>query len=153
MLSTCTYFILPLTVGCRGEDATVLTWPYFLCPPRCHTLLSHIFPFYPTSLFWKIKVRLCDHQAFCVSHHQLFNGWTILYETWYVYHDTRANLNDVLHKSLPSVCMSLCASPYHCYATARWKISRSKNTHATMEELFGASFSIRFVSYEKKAGD
>jgi hypothetical protein len=57
---------------------------------------------------------------------------TILYETWYVYHDTSAHLNGVLHKSLPSVCVSVCVSLlsllgkssvklplFHCYATAR----------------------------------
>jgi hypothetical protein len=38
------------------------------------------------------------------------NAWTNLYETWYVCHGTWAHLNGVLHKSLPSVCMSLCVS-------------------------------------------
>jgi hypothetical protein len=34
-----------------------------------------------------------------------------------------APLKDVLHKSLPSVCVSVCVLPYRCYATSRWKRS------------------------------
>jgi hypothetical protein len=48
------------------------------------------------------------------------NSWTNLYETWYVYHGTWAHVNDVLHKSLPSVCVSVCVSLYRCLATACW---------------------------------
>jgi hypothetical protein len=38
------------------------------------------------------------------------------YETWYVglHHGTCAHLNGVLNKSLPSVCVPICVSPYHC---------------------------------------
>jgi hypothetical protein len=39
------------------------------------------------------------------------NAWTNLYETWYAYHGTWAHLNGVLHKSLPSVCVSVCVFP------------------------------------------
>jgi hypothetical protein len=42
--------------------------------------------------------------------YQLLNAWTNLYETSYVYKDIWAHLNDVLHKSLPSVCVSVCVS-------------------------------------------
>jgi hypothetical protein len=38
------------------------------------------------------------------------NGRTNLYETWYVHHGTRANLNGVLnesHKSVPFMCAPL----------------------------------------------
>jgi hypothetical protein len=38
------------------------------------------------------------------------NAWTSLYETWYAYHGNWAHLNGVLHKSLPSVCVSSCLS-------------------------------------------
>jgi hypothetical protein len=38
------------------------------------------------------------------------NAWTNLYETWYVCHGTWAHLNGVLHKSAPSVCVSVCVS-------------------------------------------
>jgi hypothetical protein len=37
----------------------------------------------------------------------LSNAWTNLYETRYVYHGTWAHPNGVLHKSLPSVCVSV----------------------------------------------
>jgi hypothetical protein len=39
---------------------------------------------------------------------------TNLHETWYVYHGTRAHLNGVLHKSIPSVCVFVCVSLYDC---------------------------------------
>jgi hypothetical protein len=39
------------------------------------------------------------------------NSWTNPHETWYVFHGTWAHLNGVLHKSLPSVCVSVRASP------------------------------------------
>jgi hypothetical protein len=34
----------------------------------------------------------------------------IFIKTWYVYHGNRAHLSGVLHKSLPSVCVSVCVS-------------------------------------------
>jgi hypothetical protein len=44
----------------------------------------------------------------------LSNAWTNLYETScvcvYIYHGTWAHLDDVLHKSLTSVCVSVCVS-------------------------------------------
>jgi hypothetical protein len=43
-----------------------------------------------------------------VSRYQLLNSWTNLYETWYVF--MAPTLNGVLHKSLPSVCVSVCVS-------------------------------------------
>jgi hypothetical protein len=57
----------------------------------------------------KNKCRL----MLCVSAnppYRLLNDWTSLYETWCVYHGTWAHLNGVLHKSLPSVCVSVCIS-------------------------------------------
>jgi hypothetical protein len=35
------------------------------------------------------------------------NAWSSVYESWYVYHGTWPHLNGVLHKSLPSVCVSV----------------------------------------------
>jgi hypothetical protein len=46
----------------------------------------------------------------CITAYQLLNVWTNLYETWYLYNDNWAHLNGVLHKSLPSVCVSVCVS-------------------------------------------
>jgi hypothetical protein len=46
----------------------------------------------------------------CIPPYQRLNAWTNFYETWYVYHGTWAQLNGVLHKSLPPVCVSLCVS-------------------------------------------
>jgi hypothetical protein len=63
----------------------------------------------------KIKVGLWDHVLsiclrVCVSvfpPHQLLNVWTILYETWYVYHGTRTHLSGVLNRSREYVCIPL----------------------------------------------
>jgi hypothetical protein len=38
--------------------------------------------------------------------HLLLNAWTNLYETWDLYHDTWVPLISMLHKSLPSACVS-----------------------------------------------
>jgi hypothetical protein len=64
------------------------------------------------SLFKKIKVGFWDHHAVCVRAFQFFNAWTNPCEFWYVYHGTWGLLNRVglIHKSLPSVCVSECLS-------------------------------------------
>jgi hypothetical protein len=68
-------------------------------------------------LFWKNESMLCTYFektkvcCLCVNPpYKLLNAWTNLYETWYVCHGTWAHLSGVLHKSLPSVCVSLCVS-------------------------------------------
>jgi hypothetical protein len=44
----------------------------------------------------------------CLSqHYKLLNAWTRLRETQYTYQGIRAHLNGVLHKYLPSACVSL----------------------------------------------
>jgi hypothetical protein len=63
--------------------------------------------------FEKMKVGLCDLHAVCVSPSpKLWNGWTGLHETWY--HGTWAHLNGLLHKSAPSVHVSICVSLHRC---------------------------------------
>jgi hypothetical protein len=47
----------------------------------------------------------------CPTASSPLNAWTNRYETRYVYHGTWAHLNGGLHKSLPSVCVSVCVSP------------------------------------------
>jgi hypothetical protein len=69
------------------------------------------------SLFWKYKNTPMRSPCMCVCippPHQLLYGWTSLYEAWYVYHGTWAHLNGAIHKSLPSVCVSICIFPYRC---------------------------------------
>jgi hypothetical protein len=61
------------------------------------------------------KVNLWDLHPVCVPVYppppnQLLNAWTNLYETFYVYHGNLVHLDGVLHKSLPSVCVSVCAT-------------------------------------------
>jgi hypothetical protein len=50
----------------------------------------------------------------CAPRHpyQCLNAWTSVYETWLIYHDSWAYLSGirVLYKSLPLVCVSVCAS-------------------------------------------
>jgi hypothetical protein len=64
-----------------------------------------------------IHIRDYELHAVCVSANtpppsHLLNASTNVYETLYVrvYHCTRAHLNGVLHKSLPSFCVSVCIS-------------------------------------------
>jgi hypothetical protein len=79
--------------------------------------------------------------------YQILNAWTNLYETWYVYHGTWAHFNGVLHKSLQSVCVSICVSPYRCHVTAGQTRSHGNEYTQRWEELLDASFSIQSVSY------
>jgi hypothetical protein len=51
--------------------------------------------------------------------HYLLHPRTNLYEAWYMYHGTRVHLNVVLHKSFPSVCVSVWVSPYHYEVNSR----------------------------------
>jgi hypothetical protein len=55
-------------------------------------------------------VCLCVYLCIYVPVSVLSNAWSNLYETWSVYPDIWAHLNGVLHKSLPLVCVSVCAS-------------------------------------------
>jgi hypothetical protein len=74
-------------------------------------VLSAFLAYFP--YFKKLKVGLWDYLAVCMSvclhvyPYQLLNAWTNIYETWYVYHGTWANLNGVIHKSLPIVILWL----------------------------------------------
>jgi hypothetical protein len=66
------------------------------------------------SLFWKNRSRfMLSLSCLCVSVSPAssFECLNQFYETWYVYHGTWAPLSDILHKSLPSVCVSVCVSP------------------------------------------
>jgi hypothetical protein len=60
------------------------------------------------SLFWKENESRLMRSLCC---HQFLNAWANLYEIWYVYHGTWAHLNCILHKSLTSVCTSVCVYP------------------------------------------
>jgi hypothetical protein len=65
------------------------------------------------SYFEKIKIGIWNHLAVWVSMyppHQHLNVWTNLYETWYMYHATWANLSGLFHKCLPSVSVYMCVS-------------------------------------------
>jgi hypothetical protein len=61
-------------------------------------------------------------------------------------------INGILHKYPPSVCV-----PVHSPISARQQLSKNitaaTNTHATIEELLDASFSVQFVLYQRKVGD
>jgi hypothetical protein len=57
-----------------------------------------------------MKVGLCEHLAVCVyvypPPHQLLNGWTNLYEIWYVCNGTWAHLSGYfINPSHQSVCL------------------------------------------------
>jgi hypothetical protein len=52
---------------------------------------------------WKWLYAITMLSPLCVHPRQLLNAWTKYYDTW-------AHLNGILHKSLPSVCVSVCVS-------------------------------------------
>jgi hypothetical protein len=79
----------------------------------------------------------------CVLPYQLLNASTNLYETWHVYHGTWAHFNGVLHKSLPSVCVSI---PLSLLGNGSVNTFPRQRIHAT--ELLDASFPMRSVSIE-----
>jgi hypothetical protein len=76
----------------------------------------------------------------CILLHQLLTAWTSLYETWRVYHGTWAHINVILHKSLSSVCVSVCVSPNAARQRLVKYITAATNSHATTEKLFDVSF-------------
>jgi hypothetical protein len=104
-----------------------------------HTSVLAYFPY-----FEKMRVGLCDLRAVCVSY-QLLIGWTNLHETWYVHHATKAHLNGVFYKFLPSVRVSTSVSPVVATQWLVKNVTAATNTNATIE-LLGMSFSIRSVS-------
>jgi hypothetical protein len=73
---------------------------------------------------------------------QLLNNWTNLYETWYVYYTNWIHLNGVLHKSLPSVCVSICLPCLSLLGNDWVNTFPRQRIHATIEELLDASFSM-----------
>jgi hypothetical protein len=63
------------------------------------------------SLLWRKKqayVITLLSVCLCITPHQLLKAWTSLHETWYAYHGAWTYLNGTLHKSLSSVCVSVC---------------------------------------------
>jgi hypothetical protein len=84
----------------------------------CQVVFNYCASMQPLSIMYVQESRLmlfpscvCVCVCVCVCAppppNQLLNAWTNLYETWYVYHGNWAHLNGVLHKSHPSVCVSL----------------------------------------------
>jgi hypothetical protein len=95
------------------------------------------------ALFWKVKTRLCDLHAVCVSvcpPSSIFE-WLNQPLCSLMCLDTWVHINGVLHISLPSICVSVCVyppiiarqrfgikSPYLCQAKA-WLIRYRGNEH------------------------
>jgi hypothetical protein len=76
-------------------------------------------------LFWKKKESKLMWSSSCLSvypPYQLLKAWVSFYETWYVYHGTWAHLKCLLHKFLPSVCVSICVFPI----VARQRLGKKK---------------------------
>jgi hypothetical protein len=109
------------------------------------------------SLLWKNKSRLMRlPSCLCLCEfpfHQLSHFWTNFYETWYVYHSNWAQLNGVLHKPLPSACVSLCVSPIVARQRLGEHDTAATNTHATTEELLNSQFSMRSALHQRKVRD
>jgi hypothetical protein len=81
------------------------------------------------------------------------NAWTSLYVTWYVFHGTWAHLNGALHKSPPSICLSVCVSLLSLLDNSSVKTLPRQRIHMQRLELSDASFSMRSVLYQRKVGD
>jgi hypothetical protein len=87
------------------------------------------------------KLSLCDPHAVYVPMYppfQLSNASTNRYEIWYVYHGVWAYLNGVLHKSFPSVCVSVCVSLLSLLGNGSVNTFPRQQIHATVEELLDA---------------
>lgn len=96
--------------------------------------------FSPFSLFKKIKNRLMRSSYYlCVPP-------PLAYESL-----NKSIRNGVLHKSRPSVCVSI--SPGCCQETARKKRYRSNERTRNSRRILDASFSILSVSYQRKVGE
>jgi hypothetical protein len=67
-----------------------------------------------------------------------------------VYHGNWAHLNGILHKSLPSVCVSICISLLSLLCNSSVNTFPQQQIHATIGELLDASFSMWSVSYERR---
>jgi hypothetical protein len=101
------------------------------------------------SLFWKNESTssprcLCVHVRVCALC-QLLNCWTYVYDTWYLYHDTGYFVN-LSHQSVFLYVYPLLVARQRLGKN----ITAATNTHATIEELFDASFSVRCLSYQSR---
>jgi hypothetical protein len=80
--------------------------------PSSKTFKSYLLAY--VRYFEKIKAGLWDRLAVCIRPINLLNALTSLYETWYVYRGTWANLNGVFHKSHQTVCLYMYIPAYRC---------------------------------------
>jgi hypothetical protein len=64
-----------------------------------------------------------------------------------VFRGTKAHLNGVLHKSLPSGSVYVFL-PVVAMQRLRKNVTTATNTHATVEELLDESFSMASMSYQ-----
>jgi hypothetical protein len=88
----------------------------------------------------------------CVSHlNRMLEP--ILNEILYVHHGTWAHFNGVLHKSLSSVCVSVCVSTRIVSRQRLGKHIPVATNKRKREELLDSSFSMQSVSYQRKVGD
>jgi hypothetical protein len=83
--------------------------------------------------------------------YRLLNAWTNLYGRRYVrlHHTTCTYLNSTLHKSLLSVCVSVCVSPPSLPVKGSVNTFPRQRIHATIKKL-DASFSMRSVPYHRR---
>jgi hypothetical protein len=82
--------------------------------------------------------------------YKLLNAGSNVYGICYVYHDALVHLNDVLHKSLPSVSVSVCVPLIVARQLLGKNVIVAVNIHATIEELLVASSSTWSVSYKRE---
>jgi hypothetical protein len=104
------YFSLRLSVYLR------------FCPPLSLSLSLSVLVYFRS--FEKMKVDLWDPHAVCVSFESLNQSlWN------FVYHGIWAHLNGVLHKSLSSVCESVCVFPVSLLGNGSVKTLQRQRIH------------------------
>jgi hypothetical protein len=98
------------------------------------------------SFLEKINLSFWGHHTTCLClciPHQLFNAWTTTYGTW-------VRLNDILHKSLPLVCV--CVYTLSLLGNGSVNMFSWRRIQATAHELFDSSFYwySRSFSYQRR---
>jgi hypothetical protein len=78
------------------------------------------------------------------------NAWTNLYNNCYLYHSTWVHLNGLLHKSLPSVCASVCVPLLYLKAKVLYTCYRGEKCTSDNRKIVGyiAFYAVHIVSNE-----
>jgi hypothetical protein len=114
---------------------------------------DELYSFSLLSLFWKIIVGLWDDHVVCVS--RRINFWMLepifMKLGMYIMAHEPISTAYFLNPSYQSVCLYV-YPPIVARQRFCKNVTAATNAHATIEELFDESFSMRSVSYQSKVG-